>query len=40
MRLPDWGTEFYAGYRNYALERAGTDFEDIDASMVGARVKF
>jgi len=40
QELPDWGTEFYAGYRNYALERAGTDFEDIDASMVGARVKF
>jgi len=35
-----WGTECYLGYRNYDLDRSGTDFNDIDAVMSGVRVKF
>ena len=35
-----WGTECYLGYRNYDLDRSGTDFNDIDALMSGVRVKF
>lgn len=35
-----WGTECYLGYRNYDLDRSGTDFNDISAVMSGVRVKF
>ena len=34
------GTELYAGFRNYELDREGEDFDDINAVLVGARVKF
>ncbi|MGH1481780.1 MAG: hypothetical protein ACRBM6_24125 [Geminicoccales bacterium] len=34
------GTELYAGYRFHSLDRNGEDFDDINALLVGARVKF
>lgn len=34
------GTELYAGYRNYDLDRDGENFDDVNALLVGARVKF
>lgn len=34
------GTEFYAGYRNHALDRTGVSVDDINAGVLGARVKF
>ena len=34
------GTELYAGLRNYELDRNGEDFDDVNALLVGARVKF
>ncbi len=40
QKLNDWGTEFYASYRMFSLDRAGTDMEDIDVFMAGARIKF
>lgn len=39
--LDDYGTELYAQYRLYSLERdGGPGFEDINVGTVGARVKF
>lgn len=38
--ISQWGTELYAIYRLYQLDRVGTDFEDINTFMTGARVKF
>jgi predicted porin len=38
--IPDWGSEYYLGYRWHALDRDLTDFEDINALMTGVRVKF
>lgn len=35
-----WGTDLYAGYRRYDLERAGATFDEIDVMLAGARVKF
>jgi hypothetical protein len=40
QNIDSWGTELYAGYRNYQLERESVDFEDINAVLAGARVKF
>lgn len=34
------GTQLYAGYRHYELDRDGEDFDDVDALLVGARLKF
>ena len=34
------GTELYAGFRNYELDREGEDFDDVRAVLVGARIKF
>ena len=34
------GTDVYLGIRNYELERPGTQFQDVTAVLVGARVKF
>lgn len=36
----DWGTEFYAIYRMYLADAAVADFDDINAFMAGARLKF
>jgi len=40
QKVSDWGTEFYTSYRRYDLERPGTDFDDIDIVLTGARIKF
>ena len=40
QNLDDWGTELYGVYRNYDLNRTGASLNDIDAVMMGARVKF
>ncbi len=40
QHFPKWGTECYLGYRNYELDRPGTDYSGIDAVMSGLRVKF
>ncbi len=40
QHFPKWGTEYYLGYRNYDLDRPGTDFNGIDAVMSGLRIKF
>ena len=39
-KLNDFGLELYLFYRNYSLDRTGTSFDDIDAVLTGARVKF
>ncbi len=36
----DWGTDIYAVWRNYDLARPGSSFDDVNAAMIGARVKF
>ena len=38
--LQEWGTEAYLGCRFHALDRNGTDYDNINAVMVGMRVKF
>lgn len=40
QRLGDWGTEVYAGFRFYELDRSGANLDDITAGMVGAIVTF
>jgi predicted porin len=40
QKVSDWSTEFYMGYRLYELESTGTNYEDINALMTGARFKF
>jgi len=35
-----WGSEYYLGFRNYNLDRLGTDFNNVKAVMSGVRVKF
>ncbi len=32
--------EAYAGYNNHALKRPGADFKDVDAVLIGGRLKF
>jgi len=36
----NWGTDVYGVWRNYDLTRTGASFDDINAALVGARVKF
>lgn len=38
--VKEWGTEFYVTYRFHKLERDLTDFDNINAVMAGARLKF
>lgn len=38
--VDDWATELYVGYRNYDLERAGENLDEVDALIAGARIKF
>lgn len=38
--IGDWGTDLFAGYRRYELDRPGATFDDIDLVLAGARVKF
>ena len=40
QKIDAWGTEAYIGWRNYELDRVGTNLQDIDAVIAGARVKF
>lgn len=38
--IPTWGTEFYLAFRQYDLDRTGTDYDAVNAILGGARVKF
>jgi predicted porin len=38
--FPEWGTEYYLGYRWYDLDRQQVDYKNINALMTGVRVKF
>ena len=40
QNIDDWATELYVGYRNYDLERAGENLDEVDAVIAGARIKF
>jgi predicted porin len=40
QKLNDLGTELYASYRVFSLDRTATNIEDIDIFMTGARIKF
>ena len=40
QKITPWGTELYAGYRNYSLDRTGASFDDISGVLTGVRVKF
>ena len=40
QRLDRYGTELYAGFRVYELDRNGANFDDIPAGMLGAFVQF
>jgi predicted porin len=40
QNLTELGTELYIGYRLYSLERPGSDFDEINAVLAGARIKF
>jgi hypothetical protein len=40
QNFTNWGTEVYGGYRNYDLSRTGVALDDVDAVLMGARVKF
>ncbi len=35
-----WGSEYYLGFRNYNLDRPGTDLNSVQSVMSGVRVKF
>jgi len=38
--IPSWGTEFYLAFRNYNLDSDSLSYDDVNAVMGGARVKF
>ena len=38
--MSTWGTEFYLAFRNYQLDTDQTSFDDVNAVLAGARVKF
>ncbi|MFP2767880.1 hypothetical protein [Oceanisphaera sp. KMM 10153] len=40
QNVDNWATELYVGYRNYDLERAGENLDEVDAVIAGARIKF
>ncbi len=40
QKIDAWATEAYIGWRNYELDRVGSNLLDIDAVIAGARVKF
>jgi len=40
QNFTDWGTDVYGGYRNYDLSRTGASLDEVDAVLMGARVKF
>ena len=40
QKIDDWGTELYAGFRLYQLDRPGASFDDIPTGMLGAMITF
>lgn len=40
QKLEDWSTEIYAGFRTHDLDRDGTDYDAVNAMMIGTRIKF
>jgi hypothetical protein len=40
QNIKEWGTELYLAYRLYELDREHEEYEDINAVMSGARIKF
>jgi len=40
QKFKEWNTELYLAYRNYKLDRVGTNYDNIDAVMAGFRFKF
>ena len=40
QKLLEFGTEIYGGIRNHDLDRPGVNFEEVQAVLVGTRVKF
>jgi hypothetical protein len=38
--LEEWGSEAYLGYRYHSLDRTGVNYDNINALMMGMRVKF
>ena len=40
QKVAKLGAEFYFAYRNHDLDRDGSDFNDIDSAILGARIKF
>lgn len=40
QNMDAYGTELYAAFRNFALDRTGKNYKDINAGWVGARVTF
>lgn len=40
QNLTNLGTELYLGYRYHSMDRTGFDFDEINAVLTGARIKF
>jgi len=40
QHFDEWNSEAYLGFRTYGLERLGSDFEDVDALIMGGRIRF
>jgi hypothetical protein len=40
QKVKNWGTEFYGAYRQFSLDRAGADFDDVSIFAAGMRIKF
>ena len=40
QKVAKLGAEFYFAYRNHDFDRPGSDFNDINTAMLGARIKF
>lgn len=40
QNVKDWGTEFYIAYRLHELDRTNHDYDNVNALMAGARIKF
>ena len=38
--IPSWSTEFYLAYRNYSFDSDTASYDDVNAVLGGARVKF
>ena len=40
QNLKDISADLYATFRNHELDRTGTNFDDVNSFLAGARVKF